>query len=503
MKKKSINIPSASVLINSMRSMGYTFESAMSDLIDNSITAKAKNIYIETFVDEGIFKLVVLDDGLGMDKETLFDAMKYGSKENVKTRNKNDLGKFGLGLKTASISQCKKFTVITKQKSEINNLCWDIDEINKSNNWTILSFDNSSFKSNDFFKRLSDKKSGTAVIWENFDIIQKKDGYNIEESIADYLVKTKEHLSLIYHRFLTGSFNKLNDFNKVNIFINNVKVEGIDPFLEKHKKTNHRKEIEIPISSAQEKHIVYAKPYVLPFIKDISEIDFKQLGGKKKFIEEHGFYIYRNERLIIWGTWYNLQKVDGFTKNVRIKVDIPNSLDHYWSIDVKKQNAILPSIIRKNLVSKIEESSGLAAKINKHRGRIANKEEKNEYIWNRLVDRGKISYRINKSNVIFKTIYENVNDDSKKYILKLIDLIESSVPYQSIFNDFNEDIVNDNINFNTDELEILFESMIDYYKKTDRNLNVDFILRKLEDEPFKNDEELKKRILKRYENEIN
>jgi hypothetical protein len=504
MDNKIINIPSASILIQSLRSLGYTFETAISDIVDNSITANANNIHIETEKNGDKLRLTIFDDGYGMDEKTLIDAMRYGSKENQYSRKENDLGKFGLGLKTASISQCRKLTVITKRDGKIFNYTWDIDNVLKTNTWQMYKVEEKTLRKENLLERLDKLKSGTIIVWEKFDIIQKTDDRALEQSINENLIKTESHLSLIFHRFLSGSFSKSKVFKRINIYINGNIIEGLDPFLESHKKTNKRMEIEIPIPNIKgKKEIVYARPYVLPFIKEITEQDFKLMGGKERFLSDHGFYIYRNERLIIWGTWYNLRKIDGFTKNVRIKVDIPSELDEYWGIDVKKQNAVLPSIIKRNLVSKIEESSNFAVKINKHRGRVKNADKNIEYIWNRIQNRNKIFYRVNKESTILKVLFDGLDQKSKESAYEIIKILENNLPYQQIFNDYNDDIVDETNEINIDQLETLFEYILQFLQKDGTKINYKLLVEKLSSEPFSNNEELVKRVMKRYKYENN
>ena len=128
---QKINEPVANVLMNSMRSMGYTFEAAIADIVDNSISAKAERIDIKFPVDPGHIYVAICDDGSGMDSDELFDAMKYGSEKKKNGRSTDDLGRYGLGLKSASLSQCRKLTVISKKDGRYSAYSWDLDVIEK------------------------------------------------------------------------------------------------------------------------------------------------------------------------------------------------------------------------------------------------------------------------------------------------------------------------------------------------------------------------------------
>jgi hypothetical protein len=203
------NQPSASVLINSMRSMGYSFESAVSDLIDNSITAQSKNIYIDFYLNDGRQIFTILDDGIGMDEPTLLEAMKYGSKSNLEIENQ--LGRFGLGLKTASLSQCRKLTVLTKQNNKIISYSWDLDLVIKKDEWLMIKNNPEFFKDMSFFDGFNSLSSGTCIILENFDNIDRT--LFIQDITSELVEGLSKHISLVFHRFLKGK-------NKIQILLN-------------------------------------------------------------------------------------------------------------------------------------------------------------------------------------------------------------------------------------------------------------------------------------------
>ena len=129
------NKPTADILMTSMRAMGYSFESAIADIIDNSVSAFARNIWIRFPIDPLDCYVAICDDGFGMTKEELFDAMKYGSEQKRGYRSEDDLGRFGLGLKAASLSQCKRLTVASKKGGKIAAYIWDLDVILEKKDW--------------------------------------------------------------------------------------------------------------------------------------------------------------------------------------------------------------------------------------------------------------------------------------------------------------------------------------------------------------------------------
>ena len=221
MKVKN-NPPFAPNLIESMRSIGYSFETALADIVDNSIAAKADNIDIFINAADNSSHVAILDDGEGMNKEELFYAMKYGSTNPNNKRKNDDLGRFGLGLKSASLSQCRKLTVLSKNNSSINGYIWDIDYIIKSQEWNILELEFEELSNIPYIENLKKLKSGTLVLWENLDRLQETSS-NVNSYLIELSSKTINHFSLIYHRLI-------NKNRKISI--NGFKIEPRDPFLE-------------------------------------------------------------------------------------------------------------------------------------------------------------------------------------------------------------------------------------------------------------------------------
>ena len=218
MSKLRENKPTADVLMVSMRAMGYSFESAVADVIDNSISAHANDISIKFPIDPADCYVAICDNGDGMTSAELFDAMKYGSESKRDGRSNDDLGRFGLGLKAASLSQCRKLTVISKKDGVISAFIWDLDIIEEKRDWYVIECSEEQITGIRFVDYLQDKKSGTVVLWENFDIIQKSTG-DVYASLNNHMSEVADYLSLIFHRFLNRS-----DKQKVSISVNNFKL---------------------------------------------------------------------------------------------------------------------------------------------------------------------------------------------------------------------------------------------------------------------------------------
>ena len=125
--------PSAVDLIKSISEQGYSLETSIADLIDNSISANASKIEILLSTDTKPFRLFIADDGNGMDETKLKSAIKFPSSSIDEQRQKSDLGRFGLGLKSASFSQTRNLTVLSRKKGSTNysGRTWDVEFLKK------------------------------------------------------------------------------------------------------------------------------------------------------------------------------------------------------------------------------------------------------------------------------------------------------------------------------------------------------------------------------------
>ena len=309
----------------------------------------------------------------------LENAMRYGSQSSTDVRRKDDLGRFGLGLKMASLSQCRKVTVMTKKDGVTCAACWDLDYIIQQKNWSLQFYSEEELEDMLGYLYLKLKDSGTVVTWERFDRL-KQGAAQITKAFDEKIELTRKHISLVFHRFL----NDENPKSRIMMYFNGEVVKGIDPFLTKHPATQPLSEQVLRIASEE----IRVKPYVLPYISKMSKQDIAAIGGKEELRQQQGFYIYRNKRLIIWGTWFRLIKHNELGKLARVRVDIPNSLDSIWEIDIKKSRASLPHFIKKNLVDIVENTVGRSERVYKYRGRNVQTDNL-VHVWNPIDDRGR------------------------------------------------------------------------------------------------------------------
>jgi hypothetical protein len=413
--------PYAPLLIESMRSLGYSFDTAIADLIDNSVSAEAKNIRILLDPSEDP-QLIIFDDGHGMNSATLEEALRFGSRGPKDVRDEHDLGRFGLGLKSASLSQCRRLVVASKQNGSLCCFSWDLDEVLRTNDWSILEYSPEEILQLPSIELFDSVESGTYVLLQNFDRISAS-SHDVKKTLDTLIETAEDHLSLVFHRIISE--------DGVKIFINSRSIEPKDPFLEDHKSTQHLREQTLFINDEK----ITLHPYILPHRNKLSREDLKKVGGADDLRTNQGFYIYRCKRLILWGTWFKLLGKDELNKLARVKVDIPNSLDEIWSIDVKKSTANLPDKIRKNLYGSIKESVFGSKKVIEYRGKL-NRDEDISYIWQRLINRdGSIAYSINRDLPQVQLLVSSLDQNAQKVLETLLQNIEQNFPASRVYLD--------------------------------------------------------------------
>lgn len=335
--------PFAPVLMESTRAIGYSLEAAIADIIDNSVAAKAGKVQL-SFFPVGDAYVSILDNGTGMDDAQMNIAMQYGSKSPTEARDASDLGRYGLGLKTASLSQCRVLTVISKQGDQVIGRRWDLDYVIKTGAWSLLILDKEDFASVPHISDLYEQDSGTLVVWQNLDRLLMGE-VDYEKSLGRKMDEVRQHLELVFHRYLSGE----SGIKKLEILFNGVKLKAADPFL--IKKSTQAMDTETLVIRGKR---ILVTPYILPHISKMTEEEKNQLGGKDGIRKRQGFYVYRNKRLLIWGTWFRMMRQGDLSKLARVMVDIPNDLDDLWTLDIKKSHAIPPAEVRNSLQTVID-----------------------------------------------------------------------------------------------------------------------------------------------------
>lgn len=299
-------------------------------------------------------------------------------------------------------------------------------------------------------------ESGTVVVWQTFDRIV--DGAaNAQKVFDERIERARSHVALVFHRYMDNENIKA----RVKISFNHALVEPIDPFLIQNPATQPLTEQTLRIDGS----MIKVKPYILPYSSKVSAKDKKKLGDLCDLRSNQGFYIYRNKRLIIWGTWFRLIKTQELNKLARIRVDIPNTLDSIWGIDIKKSTASLPDVIKRNLVAVVENSVGRSERVYKYRGRNAAKDHL-QHIWETIDNRGKFQYQINRELPIVKLLEESLDDRALGYLDSFIKTIEDAFPYGDVYYRLarDENAV-DQTGMEFEEVYKVAENMIAAYKE--------------------------------------
>ncbi len=415
MKVQTVN-PNVANFVASIRDVGYTFEIAVADVIDNSLSANATRIEIHTVpTDDGLI-LTLYDNGYGMNDDELKEAMRLATKNPGHKRDKNDLGRFGLGLKTASFSQCKKLTVASKKNGSISVKCWDLDFIAQRNSWDLQVLKTDDIKDIPLVSRLSISESGTLVIWENID------RYKAEE-FSTKINDLSNHLSLVFHRFLEGEYKN----KKIRITLNNQEIEPHNPF-----NSNHPATLKIP----EDKLSIYGKPYlvkpfILPHHSKVSKDEWQKYETKEGYIKSQGFYLYREKRLLTYGAWWGLHKAKDAHKLARIQIDITNDQDQYWGIDVKKSMAEPVPAIKRELRRIVSNVTKTSFKPFKERGRRITRRD-NEPFWELHMDGEQASFRVNQTHPVMEQLIDTLNEEQLHLFSLLYKGLETFLPLQAI-----------------------------------------------------------------------
>ncbi len=353
-------IPSAKRLIESLRDTGYEFSQAVADVVDNSIEAKAKFVKVDVQFagDDSIVRII--DNGRGMRPDQLIEAMRYGAN---RTYESADLGKFGLGLKTASMSQCQRLSVCSRwnpDRANVVGYSWDLNHISKTNRWEILALDRDAVKA--VTQDVLQKGPGTVVAWEQLDRIlgyQHPHGERAIKRLRQMCRDTEDHLSMVFHRFLAGE----RGCRKVKMTLNDNDVTPWDPFCQTHPKTDVLKPTKIPINYEGIEGEVLIEPYLLPNQKDFETPEqHTAAGGPARWNNQQGLYIYRANRIIQSGGWSGLVQIDEHTKLARIAMSFLPALDDAFKVNVAKMRVQLPGEIRDELKALVSNVRGLAKK---------------------------------------------------------------------------------------------------------------------------------------------
>ncbi len=413
--------PSPKSHIKTLMRIGYDLNSAIADVIDNSISANAKLISIKCPPSAKDPIITISDDGYGMSENELISNMRIGCKDPNDDRSENDLGRFGSGMKTASFSQARKLTVISKKNgSEICGAYWDIDEIEQTDSWCLKKLNQKEIIELSNLDQAIIDEGGTQLIWEKLPKFFIKDQVNLESEIALSMVGLSKYLALHFHKFMKGQ-------KKVSIMVQNRELNPIDPFL---KGVNGAADgPSEPIRTRKGK--VYVHTHLLPHPSRIPQDILDQHGGADEIYKNQGLYIYRANRLIVAGGWMGISNSNILGNLARVEINIPASLDDEWSTDVKKSSMQLPrkvrTVLRRLAAVPVEKSK----EEHKYKGKT---EIANQYweIIENTVDKT-IQYHISLDNNELSNLIKKLPKDIRLELKKFLQNLSINLPYHHIF----------------------------------------------------------------------
>ncbi|GAA4717332.1 ATP-binding protein [Pedococcus ginsenosidimutans] len=423
-------IPPDAHLMESMRAVGYSLEAAVADLVDNAVTAEAQNIDL-AFASEPSDFVALLDDGRGMTVDQAREAMRLAGRSSVEQRSSNDLGRFGLGLKTASISQARELVLASHQGDEIVAYRWDLDHIADSRTWSLQRLEGTEVDDLPMIQRLRAQPRGTLVLWRKLDQLRNQVGQG-SAALDSAMAGVRDHLGLVFHRFLQGEHG-----GPLNLTINSRRVEPIDPFL-----TAHRMSRPGPAESfVVDGEKVTVHPYTIPRLAGLTRAERDQVHAAGQLRDSQGFYIYRAMRLVIWGTWFRIQPKQDLAKLARVRVDVPNTLDHLWALDIKKSAAQPPPAVRDRLRRIAEKIIVPSRKVHEFRG-ITEKQVGHEVLlWQVRVNGDEFAYEINRDHPSVVALGNALGPEGYAAAGDLLTLIEKTLPADDLFNRLTKDQV--------------------------------------------------------------
>lgn len=444
-------IPDPVSLIESMRSVGYTVEAAIADIVDNSLSAEATSIQILYDASTDPF-VAILDDGSGMAADELTRAMRHGSSNPTDRRGPTDLGRFGLGLKTASLSQCRKLTVVSKKNGVISARRWDLGVVRDTGKWVVVVPGAQDLIELPLYKKLSEQTAGTLVVWQELDRLTGG-ARDPQREMTAKMEPLFEHLALVFHRFTQREGGR----PAVSIMLNGLPLPPRDPFLSSNP---YRQVLEGQVIN-HPKGRVEISPFILPPVSNLTADEIQTAGGQEGLRGTQGFYIYRGRRLVIWGTWFRLVPKQEFYKLTRIRVDIPNAFDELWALDIKKSAAYPPDVIRDRLRHLIPHFANTSKKTIQYPGRKASTSA-GVPLWLRLEPRhGAYSYQVNVEHPLVAKLSESTSPSGQRQLQMLLEYLGTSMPYEAIYADMCGDQQGNASERDVDELVEMARTLIE------------------------------------------
>lgn len=473
--------PVAPMLMESLRAVGYTTSAALADLVDNSVAAHASRVEILFSAGHQPY-LAILDNGDGLTQDKLQAAMRFGSSDPRERRNGMDLGRFGLGLKTASLSQCRSLTVASLVDGHVATAQWDLDECEQRATWW-LSRPHLASLPDGLVARLQGAGRGTIVLWRKLDRMIR--GVDTARGIEVSLAEASDHLAMVFHRFLAQ------EFGAFEIVVNNRPLPRLDPFLEGHSRGQSLHSEAFAI----EGQVVKVSPFVLPFPSRLHHNELERVGGRESLKTSHGFYVYRGGRLVVPGGWFRIVPADELVRLARVRVDVPVELDHLWKVDIRKTIAEPPVALRPELKRIVGAVTIRSRRVYSHRGTPV-EGLTGTHIWSRHDSRdGGAAWKINRDHPLIRILLSQ--DSSPQDSERILRVMENSLPVHDIHLHISNDMpLAEEVQTSDEELELLASRLFSALR--DQPESLARLLAELpRTEPFSRDPERARRIVEK------
>jgi len=331
-------LPDAERVVEGLRDTGYEFNTAVADIIDNSIAANATVVDVSIKMDyAGAVRVAIADNGIGMDHDGLVNAMRYGSK---RRDDPGSLGKFGLGLKTASTAFCRRLSVVSRASGDdaLVRATWDLGRIASTNRWELL-LSAPDQEGRDHLEKISPGASGTVVVWENVDRLlksyQNPGGSPARKALDKQIQRLGEHIAMVYGRFLAPEDSRARN---IEIRLNGSKIEPWDPFCVGV--SDLVAEEVVPVEMDNGNTAAFrVRAFVLPRREEFESDDDAKRA--KLSNDRQGLYIFREQRLIHEADWLGMFQKEPHGTLLRVEFSFDHRLDEAFHIDIKKSQILL------------------------------------------------------------------------------------------------------------------------------------------------------------------
>ncbi|EXF26009.1 hypothetical protein BG28_06220 [Nesterenkonia sp. AN1] len=409
--------------MESMRALGYTSDVAVADIVDNSLDAGASSIEIRGDVSDDPTWIWVSDNGHGMTLNEMVEALKLAAVSSVDARGDHDLGRFGLGLKTASFSQCRRLTLVSKRDGATNGIRFDLDELRESEDWSVRQLDEAELREVPGFEAFSEQQFGTLVCWEKLDRLMESRSQGAE-GMGEVITELRSHLGLTFHRLMAPE----DQFRaRLSIVLNGRAIQPVDPFL----RHNRAVEMTSPEVIKIGNDVIKVQAFTLPDSSRITGPDAQRKDLRDGMFAAQGFYFYRNRRLISHGGWAAIGGRRDATKHSRILVDLPNSTDDQWQLDVMKNKVVPPASVRRQLMRFYEVGSRRSGRIISYRGRRVSNPDV-EYAWIPVTERGGFRYEPNVEHPVLDDALDDLSCAQRNKVVLAMKHLGLLIPYGDI-----------------------------------------------------------------------